>query len=79
MTPSLNKIAKRTRYDLFKRTKMENFRLLNERYARNGQTVLFGDSITEFLTGTSCLKASPVRQGNPSTTAASAVTRATAF
>lgn len=49
MTPSLKKIEKRTRYDLVKRTKMENFRLLNQRYARCGQTVLMGDSITEIF------------------------------
>lgn len=49
MTPSLKKIEKRTRYDLVKRTKMENFRLLNEQYARHGQTVLLGDSITEIF------------------------------
>lgn len=49
MTPSLKKIEKRTRYDLVKRTKMENFRLLNERYAQHGQTVLMGDSITEIF------------------------------
>lgn len=49
MTPSLNKIEKRTRYDLVKRTKMENFRLLNDQYARRGQTVLLGDSITEIF------------------------------
>lgn len=49
MTPSLKKIEKRTRYDLVKRTKMENFRLLNEQYAWHGQTVLIGDSITEIF------------------------------
>lgn len=49
MTPSLKKIEKRTQYDLVKRTKRENFRLLNQRYARCGQTVLLGDSITEIF------------------------------
>lgn len=34
-------------YDLIKRTKQENYLFLNENYAKHGQTVLFGDSITE--------------------------------
>lgn len=36
-------------YDLVKRTKRENFRYLNETKALTGQTVLFGDSITEIF------------------------------
>lgn len=49
MNLSLKKIEKRTQYDLVKRTKMENFRLLNGRYTRRDQTVLLGDSITEIF------------------------------
>ena len=40
---------KKTAYDLVKQTKKENFSLLNEKYAQHGQTVLFGDSITEIF------------------------------
>ena len=40
---------KKTAYDHVKQTKKENFRFLNEKYAQQGQTVLFGDSITEIF------------------------------
>ena len=46
-------IQKKTVYDHVKQTKKENFRFLNEKYAQQGQTVLFGDSITEIFN--SCL------------------------
>ena len=36
-------------YDLVKRTKQENYLFLNENYAKHGQTVLFGDSVTEIF------------------------------
>lgn len=36
-------------YDLAKTTKQENYLFLNENYAKHGQTVLFGDSITEIF------------------------------
>ena len=42
-------IQKKTAYDHVKQTKKENFRFLNEKYAQQGQTVLFGDSITEIF------------------------------
>lgn len=41
--------AKLTKYDNVKNTKRENFRFLNETEALSGQTVLFGDSITEIF------------------------------
>lgn len=44
---SLEKIKKRTKYDLVKQTKKENFTFLNQTVAQNWQTVLVGDSITE--------------------------------
>ena len=40
---------KKTAYDYVQQTKKENFRFLNEKYAQQGQTVLFGDSITEIF------------------------------
>lgn len=40
---------KRLDYDLVKQTKKENFLLLNEKYSRENQTVLIGDSITEIF------------------------------
>lgn len=40
---------KKTAYDHIQQTKKENFSFLNERYAQQGQTVLFGDSITEIF------------------------------
>ncbi len=40
---------KKTAYDLVKQTKKENYLFLNENYAYHGQTVLFGDSITEIF------------------------------
>ena len=40
---------KKTAYDHVKQTKKENFVSLNEKYAQQGQTVLFGDSITEIF------------------------------
>lgn len=41
--------SNRTRYDSKKRTKAENYTFLNENYAKSGQTVLIGDSITEIF------------------------------
>mgnify|MGYP000726068255 FL=1 len=40
---------KKTAYDYVQQTKKENFSFLNETYAQQGQTVLFGDSITEIF------------------------------
>ena len=40
---------KKTTYDYVQQTKKENFSFLNEKYAWHGQTVLFGDSITEIF------------------------------
>ena len=40
---------KKTAYDYVQQTKKENFSFLNEKYAQQGQTVLFGDSITEIF------------------------------
>ena len=40
---------KKTAYDHVKQTKKEIFSFLNEKYAQQGQTVLFGDSITEIF------------------------------
>ena len=44
---SAKRIAKRTRYDIGKQTKMDNFTFLNKNFCREGQTVLLGDSITK--------------------------------
>ncbi len=41
--------SKITEYDREKRTKRENYRILNEEYALKNQTVLLGDSITDFF------------------------------
>lgn len=38
-----------TKYDVEKQTKRENYRTLNEEYALHSQTVLLGDSITDFF------------------------------
>ncbi len=38
-----------TQYDREKTTKRENYRILNEEYAISNQTVLLGDSITDFF------------------------------
>lgn len=38
-----------TKYDLVKKTKMENFKFLNENFSKKNQTVLVGDSITEIF------------------------------
>lgn len=40
---------RQTRYDSKKMTKAENFTFLNENFAKSGQTVLIGDSITEIF------------------------------
>ena len=40
---------KKTAYDYVQQTKKENFIFLNEKYAQQGQTLLFGDSITEIF------------------------------
>lgn len=42
-------LSEKTAYDHVKQTKKENYSFLNEKYARHGQTVLFGDSITEIF------------------------------
>lgn len=44
-----NNYSLRTRYDIVKQTKRDNFRFLNETAALKNQTVLFGDSITEIF------------------------------
>lgn len=41
--------SKITEYDREKKTKRENYRILNEEYALKNQTVLLGDSITDFF------------------------------
>lgn len=41
--------SKITEYDREKLTKRENYRILNEEYAVKSQTVLLGDSITDFF------------------------------
>ncbi len=46
---SKDNYSKRTKYDLVKQTKRENFRFLNENFALKNQTVLIGDSITEIF------------------------------
>lgn len=49
MIEEFKKLQKKTKYDLVKSTKAENFLFLNENYCKKGQTVLFGDSITEIF------------------------------
>ena len=49
MTEKIEKLQKKTKYDLAKTTKMENFLFLNENFCQKGQTVLLGDSITELF------------------------------
>lgn len=49
MDEEFEKYGKKTKYDLPKQTKKENFLFLNEVYAQKGQTVLIGDSITELF------------------------------
>ena len=49
MTAEFEKYQKKTKYDLAQQTKAENFLFLNENYCQKGQTVLFGDSITEIF------------------------------
>lgn len=44
-----DKISKKTKYDLVKTTKRNNFKFLNETVCSPMQTVLFGDSITEIF------------------------------
>lgn len=39
----------KTKYDLVKNTKKDNFTYLNENFCEKGQTVLIGDSITEIF------------------------------
>lgn len=45
----IHEITKKTKYDLAKTVKKENFLFLNENFCKNGQTVLLGDSITELF------------------------------
>lgn len=40
---------KKTKYELVKKTKQDNFTYLNENFCEMGQTVLIGDSITEIF------------------------------
>lgn len=44
-----SKLDRITGYDYIKVNKMNNYTLLNEKYAKNGQIVLYGDSITEIF------------------------------
>lgn len=45
----LAKIEQKTKYDLVKKTKRDNFAVLNQTVCEAGQVVLFGDSITEIF------------------------------
>lgn len=49
MASALAKYEKATKYDHVKQTKKENFTFLNHNFCKKGQTVLFGDSITEIF------------------------------
>ena len=49
MATNMKKYAKLTQYDLVKQTKRENFTFLNQNFCKKGQTILFGDSITEIF------------------------------
>lgn len=44
-----DKIEQKTKYDLVKTTKQDNFTFLNQTVCKTGQVVLFGDSITEIF------------------------------
>lgn len=44
-----DKIEQKTKYDLVKATKRDNFTFLNQTVCKAGQVVLFGDSITEIF------------------------------
>lgn len=44
---NLKKFKKKSRYDVAKRNKADNFSFLNQNYCKTHQTVLVGDSITE--------------------------------
>ncbi|MCM1364385.1 MAG: GDSL-type esterase/lipase family protein [Faecalibacterium sp.] len=45
----ISKIQMLTKYGVDKQTKCDNFTFLNHNFCREGQTVLFGDSITEIF------------------------------
>lgn len=49
MDTAFEKYAKKTKYDLLKQVKKDNFLFLNENYCAKGQTILLGDSITEIF------------------------------
>lgn len=49
MASEMVKYEKATKYDHVKKTKTENFTFLNHNFCKKGQTVLFGDSITEIF------------------------------
>lgn len=49
MKTAEEKFRIKTRYDLVKRTKAENYLFLNKTATKSGQTVLIGDSITEIF------------------------------
>lgn len=49
MDAAFEKYAKKTKYDLGKQVKKDNFVFLNENYCEKEQTVLIGDSITEIF------------------------------
>lgn len=49
MANEMAKYEKATKYDNVKKTKEENFTFLNRNFCKKGQTVLFGDSITEIF------------------------------
>ena len=68
---------KKTAYDHVKQTKKENFTFLNEKYAQQGQTVLFGDSITEIFNSYECFMPFRKQGGRQFTTVELAVTQAT--
>lgn len=44
---NLKKVRNKTAYNAEKQNKRDNFKCLNEKYCKKGQTVLVGDSITE--------------------------------
>lgn len=49
MANQMAKYEKATKYDYVKKNKTENFTFLNRNFCKKGQTILFGDSITEIF------------------------------
>ena len=76
---NLKRFERKTRNDVWKKTKIENYTHLNKNYCLKNQVVLIGDSITDFYNHYELFSPFTQQTGLKYITEVSAVTQATGF